>query len=307
MLWMKFLYFLRIFRHTAYLINMINTVIYDMRIFLLILLIIYLGFGEAFLRLSERSDEEVQWLSDYAHGIIYSFRISIGDTDTDPFDDSVQMGTAWFLFILCALYTNVVMLNLLISIISESFGKINSNAQFANYQERARLIAENSYLIPGFIKAKYSPMGLYLIKASEVVEEELINDEETDMIVQKVNVKIEGLKDQIGAVNRKLDKGFLLSKTNLDKLDKVTNDKLREMDQKLNTSGENIQTTLARVDRLILNSEFQFRALGVKWIGDIEARELGILDPYETFDCNMTEAWFVGTKEEFVEKEKKRR
>jgi Ion transport protein len=176
--WIKFLYFLRIFKHTAYLINMINTVIYDMRIFLLILTIIYLGFGEAFLRLSERSSEESAWLADYGHALIYSFRLSIGDTDTETYDDSVQKGTVWVLFVLCILYTNVVMLNLLIAIISESFGKINSNASFANYQERARLIAENSYLIPNYVKKEYSPVGLYLIKAQEVIEEELIEEEE---------------------------------------------------------------------------------------------------------------------------------
>jgi hypothetical protein len=121
LLWIKFLYFLRIFRHTAYLINMLNTVIYDMRIFLLILLIIYLGFGEAFLRISERSDEEAQWLNGYGYGLLYSFRLSIGDIDSDSLDISVQKGTAWFMYVVCIIYTNIVMLNLLISIISESF------------------------------------------------------------------------------------------------------------------------------------------------------------------------------------------
>jgi hypothetical protein len=55
MIWIKFLYFLRIFTQTGYLINMLNQVIYDMKVFLLILMIIYLGFGEAFLRLSQGS------------------------------------------------------------------------------------------------------------------------------------------------------------------------------------------------------------------------------------------------------------
>jgi hypothetical protein len=36
--------------------------------------------------------------------------------------------TAWILFVLCVALTNIIMLNLLIAIISESFDKINSNA-----------------------------------------------------------------------------------------------------------------------------------------------------------------------------------
>lgn len=59
------------------------------------------------------------------------------------------------------------MLNLLIAIISESFEKINSNAENANYQERARLISENAYLIPMGRKQLWCPKDHYLIVANE--------------------------------------------------------------------------------------------------------------------------------------------
>ena len=61
------------------------------------------------------------------------------------------------MFVLSALFTNVVMLNLLISIISDAFGKINENADNANYQERARIIAENWYLIPTYQRIRHGP------------------------------------------------------------------------------------------------------------------------------------------------------
>ena len=112
---------------------MLNTVLYDMKVFLLILIIMYLGFGEAFLRLSEASDPESKFITDYQHAILYSFRLSLGDMSTDTFDTSVQPVTAWLLFVGCILYTNIVMLNLLIAIISESFAHINENASNASY------------------------------------------------------------------------------------------------------------------------------------------------------------------------------
>ncbi len=68
---------------------MLNTVIYDMKIFLLILIIMYLGFGEAFLRLSEGSNEDGKFIESYPHAILYSFRLSLGDMSTDTFDSSV--------------------------------------------------------------------------------------------------------------------------------------------------------------------------------------------------------------------------
>lgn len=85
---MKQLYFLRIFEATGYLIRMLTTVIWDMKIFILILFIIYFGFGEAFLRLSESSGEEAVFIKNYADAWVYAYRLSLGDTATDTFHDT---------------------------------------------------------------------------------------------------------------------------------------------------------------------------------------------------------------------------
>jgi hypothetical protein len=149
---------------------MLNQVLFDMKIFLLILIIMYLGFGEAFLRLSEGSEPDQQFIESYPHALLYSFRLSLGDMATDTFDKSVQSVTAWLLFVGCLLYTNIVMLNLLIAIISESFAHINTNTENASYQERASLIAENSYLIPSYRKKSFCPKGEYLVLVQEMKE-----------------------------------------------------------------------------------------------------------------------------------------
>jgi hypothetical protein len=146
---------------------MLNTMIYSVKVFLLVLLIIYLGFGEAFLRLSEGSTDKAQFIDDYPHAILYSFRLSLGDMQTDTFDDTVQPVMVWLVFVLCILYTNIVMLNLLIAIISETFALINNNADNANYQERASLIAENHYLIPDYRKRQFCEKNQYLIVVQE--------------------------------------------------------------------------------------------------------------------------------------------
>jgi len=51
-MWFKFLYFLRIFKNTGYLIRMIVEVIIDMKNFFLVLFITIAAFGDAFLRIS---------------------------------------------------------------------------------------------------------------------------------------------------------------------------------------------------------------------------------------------------------------
>jgi hypothetical protein len=57
LIWTKFLYFLRIYRPTGYFIRMLSTVTWEIRTFLLVLSIAYLGFGEAFLRLSQNNTD----------------------------------------------------------------------------------------------------------------------------------------------------------------------------------------------------------------------------------------------------------
>lgn len=64
---------------------------------------------------------------------VYSFRLSVGDNDTDAYDYSIQPTTIWILFVITGILTNIVMLNLLISIISESFNRINEKSKEANY------------------------------------------------------------------------------------------------------------------------------------------------------------------------------
>jgi hypothetical protein len=69
-------------------------------------------------------------------------------------DEFGDVGTplVYALFIMCTLFNTIVMLNLLIAIISETFSTVKENASNAAYQEMASMIAENSYLIPDHVK-----------------------------------------------------------------------------------------------------------------------------------------------------------
>jgi hypothetical protein len=52
-------------------------------------MIVYLGFGEAFLRLSQNSKEDQQYAFNFADAFVYTFRLSVGDTNTDTFNESM--------------------------------------------------------------------------------------------------------------------------------------------------------------------------------------------------------------------------
>jgi hypothetical protein len=79
----------------------------------------------------------------------------------------------WFIFCMVLLVMNVVMLNLLVAIISKSFEEINEKWESAMYQERASIIAENSYLIPWYRKKEHCPdKDQYLVITRDLLSEE---------------------------------------------------------------------------------------------------------------------------------------
>lgn len=79
----------------------------------------------------------------------------LGDFDTGAFGE-VATPMVWILFLLCTIFNMIVMLNLLIAIISETFAKVTGMADQKIYQEMASIIAENSYLIPEYRKTEYA-------------------------------------------------------------------------------------------------------------------------------------------------------
>lgn len=77
----------------------------------------------------------------------------------------------WALFYLCSVLNMIIMMNLLVAIISDSFNKLNSLREQANYQEKCDIIAENTYLIPTARKTAFSPSNRYLLIATDKKQE----------------------------------------------------------------------------------------------------------------------------------------
>lgn len=138
-LWLKFLYFLRIFKSTGYLIRIIIEVCVDMRHFLLIMFLTMVAFGDAMRSIStsnedipDESNNSSQFVGSYIDSITYTYRMVLGDFDTSNFG-LVAVPYVWILFVLCTVFNMIIMLNLLVAIISESFARINEVSSQASY------------------------------------------------------------------------------------------------------------------------------------------------------------------------------
>jgi hypothetical protein len=175
LIWLKYLYFLRIFESTGYLIRIIIQVCIDMRFFIFLLFLTLIAFGEAIQSISDTTGEENY--TGYMGGIGYVYRMVLGDFSVDDFNLRAPL-FMWILFILCTVLVMIIMMNLLIAIISDSFATINSVSKQANLRERAKIISENLYLVPTSVRKTFTKKNTYLLMAIDT-EKELLEHEET--------------------------------------------------------------------------------------------------------------------------------
>ena len=132
-MWLKFLYFFRFFDQTSYLIRIVVEVVIDMRNFLLVLLFMIIGFGNSFYVLSlGNSTDETIFIGSFVDSILFSYRMVLGDFDTEAFG-ATAVPLAWILFLLFTIFNMIVMLNLLIAIISDSYARVAASAEQATY------------------------------------------------------------------------------------------------------------------------------------------------------------------------------
>ena len=102
-----------------------------MRHFLLLLLLTFIAFGDAISNIND-SNEVSQFDGGFFGSIVFIYRMVLGDFDTTAFGETA-FGLMWILFILCTVFNMIIMLNLLIAIISESFANINSVSVQASF------------------------------------------------------------------------------------------------------------------------------------------------------------------------------
>jgi hypothetical protein len=201
-MWFKFLYFFRIFKNFGYLTRLIIIVINDMKTFLFVMFFTIVAFSDSLLTLSNGNPVDKQFVHGFGDSIIYTYRIILGDFEVEEFGE-VGVALVYALFIMCTLFNTIVMLNLFIAIISESFSMVKENAANASYQEMASMIAENSYLIPKKIKHDYAEKNRYILLVSELEKE---MDDEADEVIHSIEILKKNMFSKISGLSKKVQK-----------------------------------------------------------------------------------------------------
>jgi hypothetical protein len=139
LMWLKFMYFLRIYRSTGFFVNMLLQMAGAVRTFSIVLLIILAAFGCTFKILGASPGGPALG---FFEGIFYSYLLALGEFQMDDYADLSTTFLLYLFFIVASIILLIVMLNILIALISSVYEQIIEEQEPANDYERIALISE---------------------------------------------------------------------------------------------------------------------------------------------------------------------
>lgn len=148
-MWMKQFYFLRLFPTTALLVRMIIDITMEIKWFLMVMLLAILGFGNSFFIISKNlKDEELLGFfvgPNFMTAFLYSYKNSLGDFNFKGYEyrDVIMVHLLWFFH---TWLTLIILLNLLIAIMGDTYARVKENEQNNMLKEFCEMITENEML-----------------------------------------------------------------------------------------------------------------------------------------------------------------
>ncbi|CDW87224.1 wd-40 repeat protein [Stylonychia lemnae] len=146
---MKLFFFLRIFDGFSFLVQMMGGVFKDLKYFLIFFIIFILQFGMIFLVLFKAKQvDEYNGVNKLSY-FLMAFRISSGDFQLEDYhnqDDGIVIFT-WIIWIIAVLILNIVFMNFIIAVISESYERVMQKLVTESYRVKANMIVEREQLL----------------------------------------------------------------------------------------------------------------------------------------------------------------
>jgi WD40 repeat protein len=141
--WLKLLFFLRAFRTTGPLVKMLIQITADMANFLVVLFLIVVGFSVAFyIEMNHHDDYKgTRVLLTMFTMLLGGFELK-NDDDEYFYDSAPHPALVYFLFITYMVLCAIILLNLLIALMSDSYECVQQRSSTEFLLERAKIICE---------------------------------------------------------------------------------------------------------------------------------------------------------------------
>eukprot|EP00347_Sterkiella_histriomuscorum_P001412 403372132 len=184
---------LRVFQGFSYQVSMLKAVFMDLRYFIMLYGFVLIVYGLIFtlLKIKTSSDNIEYEGINYFGYFIMAFRASTGDFQIDNFYEleDTHIIFAWIVWISAVLFLNIILLNFIIAVISESYEKVMQKMVAESYRIKAQLIKEReSYFNDGEIKnQEYFPSYIIFRRP---VEDQIDDNEEWQGFVKDIKKTI---------------------------------------------------------------------------------------------------------------------
>jgi hypothetical protein len=139
----------------------------DIRFFLLVLLLVLLGFSQAFWLLS--SMDSAAPFGTVPSSLLNSFLFMLGNFNAE-FDGTASPVIATMLLVLFLLFMSILMLNLLIALMGESFNRVSSNGLGFWRLELASTLLEQRHLLSENFDENAALKCLYVVKYTSAIK-----------------------------------------------------------------------------------------------------------------------------------------
>lgn len=124
---------------------MILRIAYDIRFFLFVLFCVLCGFAQGFWLLSN-VDEDLAF-GTVRGSLLTTFMYMLGQEVTSDFEGTVSPGFATFILVCFLIFMMILMLNLLIALMGDTFSEVRSKGQALWREEQTAIISEQSFLM----------------------------------------------------------------------------------------------------------------------------------------------------------------
>ncbi|CDW83104.1 wd-40 repeat protein [Stylonychia lemnae] len=175
---LKINFFLRIYDGFSFLVSMMGGVFKDIYYFILFFVIFILQFGLIFIILfSAQYLEEYDGIGTFGYFLMI-FRISSGDFAVDNYKNqgsTLMITLSWTIWVIAVLILNIVFMNFIIAVISESYEKVMQKLVAQSYKVKANMIVERELLLNPMDEDErnfYYPQYIILRRSIETLDGE---------------------------------------------------------------------------------------------------------------------------------------
>eukprot|EP00347_Sterkiella_histriomuscorum_P017811 403347898 len=256
LIFLKICFFLRIYNGFSFLVSMMAAVFIDLKYFLAFFVVFILQFGIIFAILFDATGiEEYNGIGIFSY-FMMAFRTSSGDFNVDSYKDQSQILViiSWTIWIIAVMILNVMFMNFIIAVISESYEKVMQKLTAESYRVKVQMIFERelhftddelklNHFFPIIFtskKASYKQFGL----EGRLQDREQIQSKAQRILINKLSIqtsKISEIANQLSSNSKGQD---ILSEKKFAELEKnisSINEKLQDQDKKI----QNIDVSLS--------------------------------------------------------------